>query len=46
MKNIVRTSLKELSVKVSKFACGTASASFLGQPKEPKNFKSILENKK
>lgn len=46
MKKIVKTALKDLSVKASKVACGTASLNFLGQPKEPKKLKAILENKK
>lgn len=46
MKNVVKTALKDLSVKASKLACGTASINFCGQPKEPKKLKAILENKK
>lgn len=35
-----------VAIKSAKTACGTASVNFFGQPKEPKNLKAILKNKK
>lgn len=46
MKNTMKNTLKKMCVRAGKFACGTASVSFTGQPKEPKNLKAILTGKR
>lgn len=45
MKNIVKTAIKKICVKASELACGTASANYICQPKEPKIVQKFFEKK-
>ncbi len=44
--NVLKKAVEAVAVKSAKTACGTASAHFFGQPKEPKNLKQILKKSK
>lgn len=42
-KQNLKKMVEVIALKSAKLASGTASANFFGQPKEPKNLKSILK---
>lgn len=42
-KQKLKEMVEVIALKSARLASGTASANFFGQPKEPKNLKSILK---
>jgi cyclic lactone autoinducer peptide len=45
LNNIIKKAIKNICVKASEFACGTASTNYTYQPKEPKNIKNVIKKK-
>lgn len=45
-KQKLKKMVEVVALKSAKTACGTASVHFFGQPKEPKNLKTIFKDKK
>ena len=43
LNNKIKKAIKNMCVKASEFACGTASTNYTYQPKEPKDIKKQIK---